>query len=595
MKKLSVRVRLLVTIVVLAVLPVAMLAVVAIGNLRDFSTRESVEANLARMNWGASYLEELIDQMDRMFYSLQINEELNDNILGLDSDDINLHFKSQQLVSETLATAYYANASKIDELAYYSSRTNKVFSVSYKVLGEIETLSNLKGYWHRLESTPTNIYFEPQNEAIYAVHSLNRFSDKQVYGGLAVKLRKEVWSDIQEILEPVGLEEFYILNDRRELIAGSDPDTDIMDDIKRFELPDTSYDAQMRKTDSRYYFIREVDDSKILLVKTVPVSQVRQGEINTIKAATFIAVIFAGAAAIISILFSLRISKPIVDLANTMRTANLDGFDVTGSQYTDELALLENGYKQMVNRLKELIQEEYQHEIELKNAQLLALQAQINPHFLNNTLNLIGGMALTKDAPEIYEMSRSISDLLRYSVTDNDDLVSLEEELLHVNNYLTIQQKRFEGRCRVVMDVATGLGAIMVPKFILQPIVENAFEYGLQSKPGEWALVIRVFRTGNRLGILVRDNGVGMAEDVLRNVRKKLKTGGIAAAKSETSPDISGANTKRKGTGIGLKNVVLRLRLRFNEESSIRVFSKPGVGTLTVLTVVGIERSSDDV
>src|SRR5690606_13572117 len=119
----------------------------------------------------------------------------------------------------------------------------------------------------------------------------------------------------------------------------------------------------------------------------------------------------------------------------------------------DEIGLLEAGYNFMMACIKTFIENEFQHEIEVKKAQLIALQAQINPHFLNNTLHLIGGMALKKGAPEIYRITQVIGDLLRYSISmEGDQTVSLSEELKHTANYLFIQEQRFAGRCEVIMS-----------------------------------------------------------------------------------------------------------------------------------------------
>lgn len=600
MRNTSIRTRLIIMVILIATVPIVFSTIIATNNIRDFSTRENINANMARISWGATYLDELIAQLDRMFYSLQINDELGESIQNLGSDNVSERFDSQIYATDTMATAYYANSRKIDELIYYSDSIKQTFAVSYKVLGDIRSLDQLEAYWGRLETSDTNIYFEPYGKDIYAVHSLNRFQDQKMYGGLAVRVVDDVWEEMLRFLEPVGQEKVFILNDEYELVAGTGDRmflngflTMLEDEADGEEV--FFHEAEMIVFESQYYFVQDVDESKLRIVKSVPISQIRAGEINTIRAAILIMVLTILVAVILSIIFSFRVSKPIVELAKTMRSADLEGLEIANRQSIDEVDLLENGYLQMVQRLKDLIQEEYQHEIELKNAQLLALQAQINPHFLNNTLNLIGGMALEKDAPEIYDMARSISDLLRYSVKDSDELVSLGDELKHVSNYLKIQQKRYEGRCSVNYDLLDGVADLLVPKFILQPIVENAFEYGLQPKVGEWRLDIRVFKAGIDVGIAVRDNGVGMSEERLTRLREQLdlsKTAELNSRKYDRQP-LAGDN--KGGTGIGLKNVAMRLKLKFNEKSGIRVFSKEGKGTMVVLVVRSEERRRRDV
>lgn len=598
MKKTSIRFRLMIMVILLATLPVVFTTVIATNNIRDFSTNESINASKARISWGASYLEELIAQLDRMFYSLQINEDLRESIENLDDPSMAVRYLSQNYASDTLATAYYANSRKIDELIYYTHDLQKTFAVSYKVIGDIKNIEAPSNYWKRLNTTESNIYFEPHESYIYAVHSLNRFHDQSMYGGLAVKIREDVWQDVLSILEPVGDEKVFVINDEEQMVAGTGDTKSLEGLFDYLQKEDSHVDSELDFTRSvqhvtlndHFYFLQFVDEGKLMLIKSVPISQVRAGEINTIRAAVLIMALAIGVAVVLSIFFSLRISNPIVQLARTMRSADLEGLEVSGEQSIDEIDLLEDGYNQMVVRLKELIQEEYQHEIELKNAQLLALQAQINPHFLNNTLNLVGGMALDKDAPEIYDMARSISDLLRYSVKDSDELVSLQDELNHVGNYLKIQQKRYEGRCEISYKIDASVQDVLVPKFILQPIIENAFEYGLQPKPGDWLLTIHVFQVGRCVGIVVKDNGVGMTVERLKELRARIAHG-------DMQPGLTSArdNRGKEGTGIGLRNVALRLKLRFKKASGIRVFSQLNNGTMVLLTIALDERSSQNV
>jgi two-component system sensor histidine kinase YesM len=179
---------------------------------------------------------------------------------------------------------------------------------------------------------------------------------------------------------------------------------------------------------------------------------------------------------------SLRITRPIVGLAKTMRTAPIHHFEMTSVNSRDEIGLLERGYNSMMQRIRELIEHEYQREIEVKNAQLMALQAQINPHFLNNTLLMVGGLALSKGVPEIYRIAKGIGDLLRYSIGSGAEPASLADELTHARNYLLIQEQRFLGRCKIAVDAEDPLPRLLLPRFALQPLIENAFEHGLQPK-----------------------------------------------------------------------------------------------------------------
>jgi two-component system sensor histidine kinase YesM len=287
--------------------------------------------------------------------------------------------------------------------------------------------------------------------------------------------------------------------------------------------------------------------------------------------------IFALLSIMLSVFVSLRISRPIISLAKTMKTTQISDFKVKPVQSHDEIGLLESGYNIMMQRIKELIEVEYKKNIELKNAQLVAMQAQINPHFLNNTLHLIGGMALSKNIPEIYQITRAIGSLLRYAISNEGDMVTLNDELEHMKNYIFIQENRFLGRCSVEVSYDETVLSSRLPKFTLQPIVENAFEHGLQKKEGSWKVDIRIRHIKGRVCILVRDNGIGLSKERLDLVRTELQSG------VPIMTDRSGINGEKKRRGIGLRNVNARLKLQFGSRYGARIFSSQGTGTLVAL------------
>ncbi len=580
MRRTSIRFRLLSMMICLTTLPIIAFAMIATTNMRNLVEPEIINANTSGVMWSAEYLENIIEQLDRMFYSLQLNDELMDSMSKLDSDDIYVQYKTQNFMKQTLSTSLYTNSSKIDEFTLYVHEGHKSFTVSHNVTGKIDTINIENQPWNRLENIDTNIYFESIGQHIYAVHSINRFPDKKLKGGLAVRLDSNVLDKVFNILKSEEEGSIYLFNDEIDLLWGTSEISntrEIKHQVENFKNNEKNNDYI--KTKDYYYFIREIDDGKLILIKAVPTSLIKMAEINTIKAGFVIAGIFVVISIVISTLFSLKISKPIVNLAKTMSKDLIHDLKVDSGQSIDEIILLENGYNSMIKRLKELIEEEYQHEIDLKNAQLVALQAQINPHFLNNTLQLIGGMALSKNIPEIYDITRGIGDLLRYSIDNNSNMVTINDELINIQNYLMIQQKRFEGRCKVKIRVSESVKRYLLPKFTLQPIVENAFQYGLQPKVGEWKLELRISHIGNRIAIMIKDSGVGIKEKDLKKIRGKLNNN-FRGEVDKNTPLV-----KRKGTGIGLRNVDSRLKLKFGKGFGVRIFSSEGLGTLVVLII----------
>lgn len=202
-----------------------------------------------------------------------------------------------------------------------------------------------------------------------------------------------------------------------------------------------------------------------------------------------------------------------------------------------------------------------------KQAEIKALQNQINPHFLYNTLDCIRGMAIEQGADNIEEMTRALSGMFRYSISRKGKTKALmEEELANVNNYLRIQQYRFRNKINITETIDPAAKKCCVPKLLIQPIVENAVFYGLEPKTGERNLNIEAYCTGKKLIVKVEDNGVGMSFDKLRTINDAMCSG------------VSIGDNGR-GTQLGIVNVNERLRLLYGEEFGMRIFSCPKVGT----------------
>ncbi|MEK8130578.1 sensor histidine kinase [Paenibacillus filicis] len=579
MKHMSIRFRLMILMILLTTLPVVTVTWIATKNMRASVEKEIFSANESRMRWADQYLTELIEQVDVLFYTLQINQTLMTAAQELESPDIGVQFRSQNVVWQTLTSVFYANSRKFDQVTLYLEQLKRAYDVKFSS-NESFPLSDLEDEaWSRIRRAPVNMYFKQTSSGIYAFHSINRFEDRKLLGGISARINKEVWEEVGSILRSEADSSVFLLNDEGELLSGSttlDVTDELASYLKTLQLPDAELFAE--RGHNYLYFAKKVSDGPLTVIKAIPVSTINQSANATIRAGLLTGAAFALASLLLSILVSLRISRPIVSLAREMRLAHVHSFEMKTVQNRDEIGLLETGYNSMMRRIKELIEGEYQHQIEVKNAQLMALQAQINPHFMYNTLHLIGGMALGKNAPEIYKIIHVFGDLIRYSIGSDEDMVSLEEELKHTRNYLFIQEHRFVGRCTISLAVDERALESRLPKFTLQPIVENAFEHGLQRREGAWRLEIRVRRVGGRVLLMVKDEGMGMEREVLLRLRREL---------SEELLKKTAPAQRREGRrkGIGLHNVDARLKLSFGPSYGVRLFSTPDSGTLVVAVI----------
>ena len=231
---------------------------------------------------------------------------------------------------------------------------------------------------------------------------------------------------------------------------------------------------------------------------------------------------------------------------------------------------------------RELESDLYQSRVELLEQQLHsnedklnALQSQINPHFLYNTLETIRGMALEKGEKDLAKIISSLSLMFRYSMDFSNTVVPLEHEIGQVERYMKIQQLRFPGRfsLNIINSNEEDLRNVMIPKFSIQPLVENAVGHAFKHMSEGCILTIRFTSLEDRFEIAVEDNGEGMDEENVKALNETIRYGRI-------HQDSNSAHN-----GIGLHNIYSRLRLYFGEEVSMYVYSAKEVGTIITMSL----------
>ena len=233
---------------------------------------------------------------------------------------------------------------------------------------------------------------------------------------------------------------------------------------------------------------------------------------------------------------------------------------------------------EIIKEIESSISKAYSMSIRKKQAELTALQSQINPHFLYNTLDAIRGQALMFDAEEIADMTEALSSFFRYSISNKGNTVSIQDELENICNYIKIQHFRFGDRINLdFSELPPELMDCKLPKMTLQPIVENAVYHGLESCSKKGVIKISAERLGNRVEIKVSDNGKGIDYYSLCNINERLNSG------IDYEEAAEGENYR--STGVALNNVNQRIKLYFGNDCGIRVYSTPEVGTDVVINL----------
>lgn len=280
--------------------------------------------------------------------------------------------------------------------------------------------------------------------------------------------------------------------------------------------------------------------------------------------------IFGGAmvaAVLLSFLVGSQITSPIVSITHKIKEisegeADLKRrLDVVSNDEVGELCEYFNAFMAKLRRLKEVEQREV--EMQLRDSQMNALQAQINPHFLYNTLETIRYM-IADGHDQAVSVVQDLADLLRLSLGHGERYVTIRHELDHVMLYLAIQRIRYNNRFDVDLDVESRLYGLFTAKFILQPLVENALIHGFRSITSGGVIRIKGWIEQNSVRLSIADNGCGMTPATLRKLRKRLRQ-------------------RRSGGSIGLFNISERIRLYFGDQYEMQIESREGSGTSVTL------------
>ena len=259
--------------------------------------------------------------------------------------------------------------------------------------------------------------------------------------------------------------------------------------------------------------------------------------------------------------FSRIFTRKIEELTKNMDQVNHGSREVTvSSDSEDEVGILINSFHNMMDEINRLIDEVYVNKIALKEYELKALQAQINPHFLYNTLSMMNWMAIRSNQMEISKVTLALSTFYRTALSKGEDVVTVENCIQNMQAYLEIQLTMHDNNFTVDWDIDPTIKNEKMPKLLLQPVVENAIEHGIDEKEDGDKKIFLSFRgNGDDVVITVRDNGMGMPQE-----------------KAETL-------VTYQAKGYGLKNVNDRIRLLYGEKYGIQIFSAPDEGTTVVM------------
>lgn len=471
----------------------------------------------------------------------------------------------------------YANYPEIRSIAYKSALTNKQFNAKSELYNRLILPEFINRQW-----TANDPLFNQE----YAVVNTNDerkllinkyFTDiytRDVLGLTSVTVKN---STLKELIDPLSTSEdsdIYILIQDELLYStrGNEERPAWVDQLKK----ETSLSQDITQgiiNDDKGIFIyyKKVSyNQPVTLIKFIPNSVIDKAGKEALNKSLKVQIAVMIFVSIMAGLISYFILHRVKRIFKFIKNVQMGDFKIKlESKAKDELGLLEDRFQYMVTELDVLLNQQYRYQLEVSTAQLKMLQAQINPHFLYNTLQSIGTLAIKKSAYEVSDKLAELGAMFRYNMDIDQEEVRLEDELEHLGHYISLQAGRFQSKLRFSQSIDEETLSIHVPKMILQPLVENSIVHGIERGNGFGEISV-VIELKDKLLISVIDNGRGFDEETIRELRSLY-------AESFISKEPRG--------GIGLINVLKRFHIYFGPDFEWHIESIPFVQTTVALLI----------
>ena len=337
-------------------------------------------------------------------------------------------------------------------------------------------------------------------------------------------------------------------------------------------IMDTDEDTVLTGTgnDGKLYSISRSEKTGWTVVDCTNVKELLSKSRQAQSVYVLTAIILVIVALLFSRFMARSITLPIQKLRDSMKKVQEGDFSVSDVvvDSRNEIGSLTKSFDVITHRIHELMEQNVHEQEEKRKSELKALQSQINPHFLYNTLDSIIWMAEGKKNEEVVLMTASLARLLRQSISNEDEVVPIANEVEYARGYLTIQKMRYKDKLEFQIEVDSSILYIPLIKLVLQPIIENAIYHGLKYKESKGLLIVKGFMKDGNAVLQVIDDGVGMDEETLAHIYDKHKV-------------------NYHSNGVGVYNVQKRLKLYYGEDYGITYTSELGKGTTATITIPG--------
>lgn len=566
----SIRTTILLSYVLVVMVSVAVFAMVALNytektvleNAEEYSTQLITQANRD--------IDSYMEYLRNTSILISSNADVHDYLFGVNKDTGETAQTVERIIAQfqtILDTRNdIVNIGIIGENGRYlinqgALKINE--NVSLKDVEWVQKAQNSQGLTTISSSHVQNVVDGRYEWVVTLSRGLRNKITKEIEGVFFVDLN---YSSISELCDSISYGNrgyVYILDEQGNLIYHPQQQL-LYSGLKNEKIEEvlSSKDNSFVTEDGKLYCMSKSLETGWTVVGVAYVSELLKDSRETGRIYVVSAGLIMLAAMALAVFLSREITKPIKRLSNSMREVEKGNFenvllDVQGENEIDRLSA---NFNMMTTEIKHLMEQNVEDQRQKRKSELMALQAQINPHFLYNTLDSIIWMAEWGKNKEVVLMTSSLAKLLRQSISNQNELVKVEDEVEYTRSYLTIQKMRYKDKLEYDILVEPEILNYKVAKLILQPLVENAIYHGIKYKEGKGKVLIEGFLRDDELILRITDDGIGMTEEQMSHLFEKRET-----------------DTRRNS--VGVRNVHDRIGLYYGKEYGLTFESAVGEGT----------------
>ncbi len=570
----SIQTKLYIFFIILIILPLTFLGAGISVLTRNLLTEQIQKSALQYINQSVQSIENTLGELDSIvvsnLWNVNLQNYLNEPVEYISSPEEKRQINSilRSIANARQDIEYLVLEKNSGEKFIYSSRTEIIDYEKYLSIFREEAMALSQ---ERFDAGKSVWYALPQEpDYVLGVKRIYDFESLEELGWIYVFFKEDTILRQYEDLKTTE-NSFFVVNDEFGAIV-SENATDYIS----ADAADSSSKSSKQETDSQLSIgqeetllsnngyitqTQEADSLGWSITAFTPKAEIMRPIYRFQWTIVSIIAVLIGILLLIMRRFARSLTNPIENLTQKMQEVRNENFNVSVEyQSDDEIGELSETFNLMTDRMKHLIEEDYKSRILIRETEFKFLRAQINPHFLYNTLDSISWMAAMGGNQDVSDMAVALGRILRWSISNTDDVVPLKEEAANVEDYLSIQQIRFGEDLTYTIDMEEDSLNWMVPKIILQPLVENALVHGLEPKPGEKNIRISAEAAGDELVLTVCDNGVGIDQEKLEQIR-------------------AGKVRHQGQHGVGLNNVRKRIQMYYGDDRLFQIDSKVGEGT----------------